>query len=271
MPQKTLKTPSYRLHKPTGLAVVRLNGRDFYLGRHGTSESHQHYDRIIAEWLNSGRRPVARDITPDHRPEGEITVSEIIIEYWRHAQDYYRDRNGKPSGEQGKIRVVLRQVKRLYGSARVVEFGPLALKAVRQSLLGTSIGRKYCNDQIRRIVRMFAWASENELIDGNVYRDLLSVKGLRRGRTDAPESSPVKPIPNENVDAIRPFVSRQIWAMIELQRFTGMRSGEVCTMRGRDLDMTGRLWLYLNDQGDDTHVGIYLRSKSTVTPARSAS
>ncbi len=223
MPQKTLKTPSYRLHKPTGLAVVRLNGRDFYLGRHGTSESHQHYDRIIAEWLNSGRRPVARDITADHRPEGEIAVSEIILGYWRHAQDYYRDRNGKPSGEQGKIRVALRQVKRHYGAARVAEFGPLALNAVRQSLLGTGIGRKYCNDQIRRIVRMFAWASENELIDGNVYRDLLSVKGLRKGKTDAPEGIPVKPVPDEHVDAILQYVSRQAWTIIELQRLVAIR------------------------------------------------
>ena len=28
--------PSYRLHKPTGQAVVTLNGKDNYLGRHGT-------------------------------------------------------------------------------------------------------------------------------------------------------------------------------------------------------------------------------------------
>ena len=31
--------PSYRLHKPTGQAVVTLNGKDHYLGRHGTRES----------------------------------------------------------------------------------------------------------------------------------------------------------------------------------------------------------------------------------------
>ena len=32
MPKKPPQTPCYRLHQPTGQAVVRLNGRDCYLG-----------------------------------------------------------------------------------------------------------------------------------------------------------------------------------------------------------------------------------------------
>ncbi len=38
---KTL--PSYCLHKPTRQAVVRLDGRDFYLGKHGTDPSREKY------------------------------------------------------------------------------------------------------------------------------------------------------------------------------------------------------------------------------------
>ena len=40
MPVRPRKIPSYRLHKPTGQAVVRLDGRDYYLGRHGSDSSH---------------------------------------------------------------------------------------------------------------------------------------------------------------------------------------------------------------------------------------
>jgi integrase len=32
--------------------------------------------------------------------------------------------------------------------------------------------------------------------------------------------------------------------MVQLQLLTGMRPGEVCTMRVRDLDMSGQLWVY---------------------------
>ena len=51
MPIKARKVPAYRLHKPTGQAVVRLDGRDFYLGKHGTEASHEAYRRTVAEWL----------------------------------------------------------------------------------------------------------------------------------------------------------------------------------------------------------------------------
>ncbi len=49
------RVPAYRLHKASGLAVVRLSGREFYLGRHGSPESHRAYDRAVAEWMASGR------------------------------------------------------------------------------------------------------------------------------------------------------------------------------------------------------------------------
>ena len=50
-------TPSYRLHKPSGQAVVTLSGKDHYLGRFGSPESRDAYDRLLAEWLANSRRP----------------------------------------------------------------------------------------------------------------------------------------------------------------------------------------------------------------------
>lgn len=52
----TPRTPSYRLHRPTGQAVATLSGRDFYPGEHGSESSKAEYDRRIAEWLGAGRR-----------------------------------------------------------------------------------------------------------------------------------------------------------------------------------------------------------------------
>ena len=48
--------PSYRHHKPTGQAVVTLNGKDFYLGPWKSKASIAEYDRLIGEWLANGRR-----------------------------------------------------------------------------------------------------------------------------------------------------------------------------------------------------------------------
>jgi len=52
---RTLRTPSYRLHKPTGRADVTLCGLDLYLGEYGTRESRAELagcePEAVAEWL----------------------------------------------------------------------------------------------------------------------------------------------------------------------------------------------------------------------------
>jgi integrase len=44
--------------------------------------------------------------------------------------------------------------------------------------------------------------------------------------------------------AIKPFVSRQVWGLIELQLLTGARGGELLVMRGCDLDASKPTWTY---------------------------
>jgi len=217
--------------------VVTICGKDHYLGPFGTSQSRKNYDRLIAEWLAAGR-----SIDPNISLNA-ITINELIAAHWRFAQDYYK-KNGRKNVELVKLRIVARPLRRLYGRTPAVEFGPLRLKAMREEFLQAGLSRRYINDQIGRLKRMFRWAAENELIQGEVYQSLQAVAGLRRGRSIARELPPVKPVPDENVDAIRKYLSSPVWAMVELQRLTGMRSGEVVTMRGCDLDMSGPLWLY---------------------------
>ncbi len=42
----TKKPPCYRIHKQTGQAVITLDGRDHYLGTHGSATSGEHYARV---------------------------------------------------------------------------------------------------------------------------------------------------------------------------------------------------------------------------------
>jgi hypothetical protein len=51
------------------------------------------------------------------------------------------------------------------------------------------------------------------------------------------------------VDAIKPFVSRPVRAMVELQRLTEMRSGAVVIMRGQDLETTGTISAFRQRKG----------------------
>ena len=49
--------PKYRLHKPSQNAVVTINGKNIYLGRYDTPESHELYRRLIAEQWGKADAP----------------------------------------------------------------------------------------------------------------------------------------------------------------------------------------------------------------------
>ncbi len=233
---KSDRVPRYRLHKATGQAVVTLNGRDHYLGKHKTKASKTAYERLIAEWLAAGRQMPADSTT--------LSVNEALVQYWRFATQHYRKLDGTPTTEQSIIKTALRPLKRLYGSTQAAKFGPLALQTVRQQFIEAGISRGVTNAYTNRIKRVFRWAVEKELVPPSVDHGLRAVAGLKRGRSDAHETEPVRPVPEAFVDAVLPHVPAAVAAMIDVQRLTACRPGEVCAMRACDIDMSGRIWIY---------------------------
>ncbi len=61
MPKLIHEPPKYRHHKPSGQAIVTLNGVAHYLGRWKSKASRVEYDRLIGEWLANGRRARPRE------------------------------------------------------------------------------------------------------------------------------------------------------------------------------------------------------------------
>jgi len=45
--RKSRRIPKYRLHRGSGQAMVMLNGRAHYLGRHNIPHSKERYDRLV--------------------------------------------------------------------------------------------------------------------------------------------------------------------------------------------------------------------------------
>lgn len=188
MPRLTTRPPAYVHHRPSGQARVRLGGRDFYLGPYGSEESRREYDRVVAEWLAAGRQAPTRPATAAGSrvaPDG-MTVTELVAAYWRFADGYYV-KGGQPTSEVHNIRLALRPLKDLYCHTPARDFGPLALKAVRDSLIGSGLLRSEINKRVGRIVRCFKWAVSEELVPPEVLQALKAVSGLRKGRSGAPE------------------------------------------------------------------------------------
>lgn len=246
------RLPKYRHYKPKNLAVVRINGKDHYLGKYGSEQSHEKYRRLVANWLAD--HPSNATGQPVNQSDGDLSIAELLVAYLRFAEDYYR-RDGKPTKELANIRQALRPLRELYSLTSVHEFGPLALKTVRQAMINAGLCRNEINKRIRRIVGVFRWGVENELVPSPIHHGLKAVSGLRKGQFGVRESEPVRPVDEAFVNAVQPYVSRQVWAMIQLQRLTGMRPGEVVLMRQNDLNMTGPVWTYIPETHKTEHHG----------------
>ncbi len=239
--------PKYRKHRASGQAVVTLNGRDFYLGPHGTQASKIQYDRLLGEWLQNSRNPLIS-------ASDGITVVELCARYFKFAKQYYQ-RNGKCTGETPSIRIALRSLREWYGKSPAAEFGPLALQSLRQRMIDADHSRSYVNSQVNRIKRMFKWAVAEELIPPAVSQGLSAVSGLRMGRCGARETSPVLPVEDSIVDKTLPHMSSVVADMVRLQRLTGMRPAEVCLLRPCNVGRNDDVWIYKPSTHKSEHHG----------------
>ena len=103
------------------------------------------------------------------------------------------------------MKYALRPVRKLYGRTLVRNFGPLALKAVRQHMIDEEdLCRGVINNRTNRIKRVFKWAVSEQFAPPGPYEALRSVAGLSYGRTEAREAEPVKPVPEVWVGACCP-------------------------------------------------------------------
>jgi integrase len=258
-------TPSYRLHKQTGKAIVTVYDADgrrrgmLLPGKYESKESRAEYKRLLAKLnANDGALPQPEAKAPN------LAIAELIVKFMQERViPYYVDPVTKePAGEQENFRHSMRPLDRLFGDLPANEFGPLCLVAVQKAMAtgswlsdeekekatkaGREIGlaRGTVNSRIGRIKAMFAWAVSLQLIPASVHYGLLAVKGLARGRSAARETEAVTPVAVGVVEDTLPHLPPVVRDVVELLLITGMRAGEAVGMRASEIDMTGDVWLY---------------------------
>ena len=126
--------------------------------------------------------------------------------------------------------------------------------------------RNYVNACVGCIKRLWKWAASEELVPAEIYQRINTVEGLRKGRSKAKETKPIRPVAWTQVKPVLPKVSRSVRAMIKLQFLTGMRPGEVVILRACDIDRDKPIWeyrpsIYKTEHVDQERV-IYLGPKA---------
>jgi integrase len=196
---------------------------------------------------------------------------ELVAAYWNFAKEYYKNDPMRSDGHRVSIRGALDLIVLLFGETPVSEFGPLKFAVVLAEMIkprkvqakrrvvdletGTSDvktvqierpgwTRGYANSQLKRLKRMFAWGVTRELLPPHICQALEMVEGLRKGKTAARESQPVRPARDEDVRKVLPLLPPPVRAMIKLEGLTAMRPGEARIMRGQDIELRQDVWIY---------------------------
>jgi hypothetical protein len=130
-------------------------------GSHDSEESKTAFGRLQLELASSPSKVFA--------VSSSVTINELLLAYIEHAAKHYVDPKGNPTNEQLLVKIVSRNTRAVYGDLPASEFGPLALKAVRQKFIDLGWCRKTVNQQIERLRRIFRWAVAEELVPPSVH------------------------------------------------------------------------------------------------------
>lgn len=257
MPRRT-PVPSLRRHRPSKQGVVRLNGKDHYLGRYGTDEADAAYEALIARWLANGRTLPSESAEP--------TVNEVLLAFLRYAEGRYVARGRRHVPEVDAFKSISRIVRPMFGRDLAVEFGPKKLKVVRERMMTRGWSRGYVNQQINRLKRAFKWAVAEEMVPSSVYHALQAVPALPKGTKGVIERESVAAVPEATVEACLPHMPPPVAAMVRLQMLTGMRPNEVVAMRSIEIEVSGQVWVYRPEYHKTDHLGksreIYIGPKA---------
>ena len=146
------KLPTYSLHAASGQARVWLNGKSHYLGPYDSPQSRIAYAAIITQAASG----IAVDpLKPMNAKDNGPTVNVIVDAFLEHAKTYYV-KNGRQTDEVACIRSAIGHLCELYGHILAKDFGPMALKAVREKMIhskGKKTKKPLCRDFINKSVR----------------------------------------------------------------------------------------------------------------------
>ena len=178
-----------------------------------------------------------------HEPHG-LTVAELCSMWAEHCREYYRGADGHETSTAVNAVIDVRMFRDLYANAVVAELTHADMLHLRDALVRSGVGRTTVNTRLWRVKFMVAWALDEALIPASVKAELTQVKGVKRGRTPARESNPVRPVDDATISATVAAMMPNTADMVRLHRVTGMRPCELCALRWSLIDTSRTPWVY---------------------------
>ena len=223
--------PKLCRNKAKNLAFVCDGKKRIYLGKWGEPVTEANYRAYINEITRPGGRVIRED---------SHTVADLALAFMKAHQRYYM-KDGRQTGQLARFKAALEFPLKLYPTTPVDDFGPRKLLSVRNALEESGrFARTYINTLVNCIRRVFRWGVENEIVAPETLTALTSVSPLKRRRSVARETEPITPVDPRIVETTIRYLPPTLADMVRVQRYTGMRPGEICAMRNGDLALNDR-------------------------------
>ena len=172
------------------------------------------------------------------------TVAELCALWDAHCREYYRGPDGLPTSTATNAVLDVRMFRELYGSAALAELTHADMLQLRDALVRSGVSRATVNVRLWRVKYMLAWALDEAIIPAAVKAELTQVRGVKRGRTIAPERQPVRPVDDATIAATVEHMMPNTADMVRVHRLTGMRPCELCALRWSLIDTSRTPWVY---------------------------
>ncbi|MFM9963357.1 MAG: tyrosine-type recombinase/integrase [Planctomycetaceae bacterium] len=249
MPRPRNSVPSYILHKSSGQARVRINGRDHLLGPFGSDESRIKYGKLISQHASGALiDPLTAKTTAN---DSGLSVAELLLAFKRHADGYYRKR-----AEADAFNAVMRAVRELFAMIPARDFSPLMLQTIRTKFVDAGLSRGHCNQSTNRIRHIWKWAVGNGLVPATTWQALKAVDPLKAGHTSAPDPKRRSAVDGERIEAVRRCLSPHHRDLFDLLLATGARPSELIGLKMADIDTSGDIWIADLSNHKNAHRGL---------------
>ncbi len=274
MSQPRNSQPRMLRHPRTNRAFIFIRDehgkrRQVALGEWDSQEAQRRFHQELARWhaRQRGGEAVAALIAAEH--DANLTIADAVARWLVYCEGYYRHPDGSPTSEAASCEVAVDPLLELFADEPAREFGSKKLRTVRERMIAgdpevaAKQRRGWCrtvaNLATGRIRRCFKWLASEELVSASVHASLCTLPPLKRGRTEARESKPTKPVSDADVAATLPHLPPVVADMVRVQHLVGMRPGELCAMTTAELDrsesVTAGCWVFRPSQSKLSYRG----------------
>lgn len=246
-------------HKHSGGARIKIAGKIYYLGKHGSDKSYREYERLRLEHASKGVIAF---------PTAAGDTVNALVAAWLHA-----DPRGKNHPEVERVVRACVPLCRMFGETQANEFRAVRLRALQDTMATQSWmtkeekakcgpwSRGYVNKNIQRVVSVFRWGESSERVPAGTTEHLKTVPMLKANDKRVKSLPPRAPVDWESqVQPCLPFLPPQVAAMVQVQYHAGLRPSEVCSMRRSEIERheVHDVWLYRPGSHKNAHRGIGL-------------